>query len=421
MADDVEYQSLIYKRGDSVEIYKGIYKPNNSPICIKVLFCDSIEAANEILQESFNMMRFKDIPNIVKIYKADLSQSNNRYFVRVIMEYYEEGDLKKLIRSRLPNNYWSEGELLNHLLLLVETFALLETRKVAHRDIKPENIFVSDFGKRLIVGDLGSAKEKIKNISETIAGTPLYLSPEVRKAYSDHLMGNTLYNFSHDPFKSDVYSLGLTFLYMASLRECTDLLQMGDLEIKTQNRINELERYPSLKNILSKMLAFNKDQRISFSELFEEIKPKTVVVEQQICFKCERRMKSSKYVFDKYICNNCYEISSQLLWAYQYPCVKCNKMINNEGCVNCQFYRCSYCKCFKHNNSCIQEKSEKNSPNELPCLFCLSNNTISYGNLKGYYFTCLTDPSNHKYCVVCSRSIGYSHAVCSLIIQMKIT
>lgn len=318
MADDVEYQSLIYKRGDSVEIYKGIYKSNNSPICIKVLFCDSIEAANEILQESFNMMRFKDIPNIVKIYKADLSQANNRYFVRVIMEYYEEGDLKRLIRSRFPNNYWSENELLEYLKMLVETFALLETRKVAHRDIKPENIFVSDNGRRLIVGDLGSAKEKAKNISETIAGTPLYLSPEVRKAYSDHLVGNTLQNFSHDPFKSDIYSLGLTFLFMASLRECTDLLHMTDLELKTQNRINELNYYPNLKNILFKMLKFNKDERISFNELFENLKPKNIP-ERSICFKCERPLKSYVNLFDKFVCKNCYESSFQLLWAYQYP------------------------------------------------------------------------------------------------------
>lgn len=92
-------------------------------------------------------------------------------------------------------------------------------------------------------------------------------------------------------------------------------------------------------------------------------------------------------------------------------------MINYEGCKICNFYRCDVCKCYQHNSTCILMKSEKIYENELPCIYCLSNNQFSYGTLKGYYFTCSLVPDTHKYCVVCSRSIGYSHAVCALFIQ----
>ena len=43
--------------------------------------------------------------------------------------------------------------------------------------------------------------------SECVAGTPLYMSPELKEAYRNNISG-----ILHDPFKSDIYSLGLILL-----------------------------------------------------------------------------------------------------------------------------------------------------------------------------------------------------------------
>ena len=42
MADDIQYGKMIYKRGDSVEVYSGIKLSENKPVCIKVLYADNI-------------------------------------------------------------------------------------------------------------------------------------------------------------------------------------------------------------------------------------------------------------------------------------------------------------------------------------------------------------------------------------------
>lgn len=322
MSDDIEYGKLIYKRGDRVEIYRGKIISTNQVVCIKVLYCDNLQGANETLQESYNMMRFRDLPNIVKIFNSDLAQVSNRYFVRVVMEYFSKGDLYNLIKSRQPDNYWTENELLGYLIQLVEVFSVLEDKNIAHRDIKPDNIFVSD-NFSLVVGDLGSAKEKIIPQSATISGTPMYLSPEIRRAYMDYIAGQAVGNFSHNPFKSDVYSLGLTFLYMASLKDCSDLFRVDLLERSTEQRILQLNRYPFFMEILEKMLAFDPGNRCNFKELLNILKPKIIEISPQIitfeaCFSCYRSAKKFMKIFEKPVCLNCIENCTEHFWDFEY-------------------------------------------------------------------------------------------------------
>lgn len=312
MADDVDYGNLIYKRGDSVEVYAGFLRSENKPVCIKVLYADVLDEANGILIETFNMMRFKDQPNIVTIYHTQISKSENRYFVRVIMEYFPLGDLNSLIKQQ--SSPFPEEKLLSFLKQLVSAFAYLEGKKVAHRDIKPENIFVKD-PNTLIVGDLGSAREKEKNYSETIAGTPMYLSPEVRLAYIENLQGHSSNSLRYDPYKSDVYSLGLTMLYMASLFPLKDLLNLPNLEAKTKGRIDQLVMYPKLQVYLREMLAFSAENRPNFTELFKKMgneQESTI----SFCTACMRKIDGDYYFFEssEKICENCYNSINQLLW-----------------------------------------------------------------------------------------------------------
>mmetsp|Transcript_20457 Transcript_20457/g.20187 ORF Transcript_20457/g.20187 Transcript_20457/m.20187 type:complete len:92 (+) Transcript_20457:271-546(+) len=54
----------------------------------------------------------------------------------------------------------------------------LHTRKILHRDLKTINLFLNK-DMTLKIGDLGVAKEVKEAFTETVVGTPYYLSPEL--------------------------------------------------------------------------------------------------------------------------------------------------------------------------------------------------------------------------------------------------
>ena len=150
--------------------------------------------------------------NLAKVISVTLDGENdNVESINLFMEYFSEGELENLIISRVKSQqYWTEDQLLCYLNQVVSALAYLENRKIAHRDIKPMNIFVADSGKVLKIGDFGSSKRILDNENNlSIIGTPLYLSPLIREALWKQL---DEFEVRHDPYKSDVYSLGLVFL-----------------------------------------------------------------------------------------------------------------------------------------------------------------------------------------------------------------
>ena len=91
-----------------------------------------------------------------------------------------------------------------------------EGLSICHWDIKPQNIFIdSNFDVKL--GDFGISKyiktsiegeENEENLTKStstgFAGTLQYMAPEIAKKRTWHE------KFSYDPFKADMWSLGVT-------------------------------------------------------------------------------------------------------------------------------------------------------------------------------------------------------------------
>ena len=115
----------------------------------------------------------------------------------------------------------------------------------------------------------------------------------------------------HDSYKSDVYSLGLTLLYMASLKECTDLLKLDSLEIKTRNRIDEIQS-EIIRNYLYRMLKFNKDERPKFAELHNDLIGSKEII---LCTGCDKRISDTNilHINGHTFCNQCTEKANQQL------------------------------------------------------------------------------------------------------------
>lgn len=81
----------------------------------------------------------------------------------------------------------------------------IQEKGIIHRDLKPENILFEDLAKTKVkIGDFGCAKQLRGNIrltSNTFAGSPYYMSPEMRRRTYDSL--------AEHGFPTDVWAVGV--------------------------------------------------------------------------------------------------------------------------------------------------------------------------------------------------------------------
>ena len=91
----------------------------------------------------------------------------------------------------------------------------MQNNNISHRDIKPENLIVMEENNLYVkIADLGSCRKQIddKINTNSFKGTVSYSSPEMLRSYNTS--GKDV-----NPYKSDVYSLGLTFLYFITFKK----------------------------------------------------------------------------------------------------------------------------------------------------------------------------------------------------------
>ena len=87
----------------------------------------------------------------------------------------------------------------------------------------------------------------------------------------------------HNIYKSDVYSLGLTLLYMASLNPIKDLAALNGLQELINRRIEDIaNRYRTLAPILDKMLRVDEEERVDFVGLMRILDKRNSEVLKQI-------------------------------------------------------------------------------------------------------------------------------------------
>ena len=142
---------------------------------------------------------------------------------------YAKYSLRDIIQEkRNKHQSFTNEELANIAQDLLEHLFFLHANSIVHFDIKPQNILYIEFNKSYILADFGVSAEFNKDdlalvegnsfVSETsIMGTPLYMSPAMKCSID---LGK--YLVVHDPFKSDVYSLGLVFAEMISVNVITE-------------------------------------------------------------------------------------------------------------------------------------------------------------------------------------------------------
>ena len=229
---------------------------------------------NEIdkFTKEFELVHSCAHPNIMKIYGICIRMlDQTTYSLYVLMEISSgdwDSDIKKHL---LKKKSYTEKELINILRQLTDALLFLQQKlKISHRDIKPQNVLL--FGDGVYkLADFGEAKEsKISKEINTLRGTELYMSPAL---YSG--LKNESNDVNHDPYKSDVFSLGFCFIYAAALNFKL-LYQLRD--VYNSNQMNQILKQQLKKkysdtfiDILSHMMEVNESLRYDFSHLMEAI------------------------------------------------------------------------------------------------------------------------------------------------------
>ena len=263
---DFRTAKVLYSRPNKVEILLAMAK--GKQYVVKKLKVHKIEEVNALLKESYAMMGLNH-NSIIKIHAGLLGGHSGSFeYFLFIMDYYPDGDLATEISKRQQKDFfWTEAELLEIFSDLAQGFGYMQSRNIAHRDIKPQNILKSKHNK-YIIADLCCAFKAYDKLSFDMPGTPSYLSPKLSQAYVTINQGCDLNEFNQDVYKSDVFSLGLTFLYMASLR---DIQELGVIDEIEYNRIlaRRLQgvRFKTVSQILQCMLAYNEENRCDFMDL----------------------------------------------------------------------------------------------------------------------------------------------------------
>ncbi|CAD8108628.1 unnamed protein product [Paramecium primaurelia] len=282
---EYRYLSILAKTWN--EVYMAENLQTKQKCCIKQVLID------ELLRERFQseiqiLQKIKAYPhpNIISFedsfyYEKVTTQDKAITFGCIVMELGIT-NLQQYIQSKKqsdPEFRFQEYEVADFFVTMIKAHSHLQEIKIAHRDIKPENIILfNDENLLFKVCDVGFGTEIIdeEQRSRTIGGTVLYQAPEVYRAFK-----RRKHQAKYNPYKSDVFSLGLVFLLFATTHNMTKQQreELFDDEMKLYNYLREKrkqvkELYPRIKGvskILKLMLDISPDQRYDFSQLSQII------------------------------------------------------------------------------------------------------------------------------------------------------
>lgn len=203
----VRFEHLIGVGGMS-EVWLGFHGGLNRDVAIKVMHREAATSGEEIRQfmQECRVMESIDHPGIVHSYEADCR--DGRYYF--IMDYVDGYTFATILVRQ------SQITVTDALVVLDSVSEALayawHEHGVIHCDIKPDNIMVGsdgivkilDLGLCSIMGSASHCADSgpIRNVKETITGTPAYMSPE------------QIYGDANLDVRSDIYCLGATLYHL---------------------------------------------------------------------------------------------------------------------------------------------------------------------------------------------------------------
>lgn len=238
-------------------------------------------ALKKIPEQRFNeaeieCMKHIDHPNTCNLY--NYYRFNG--FVYMLLEHCNK-DLYNVIKT--------EGELDEEILQkycyeILMAIKACHDKNIAHSDIKPSNFLVDKYG-RLKVCDFGLASffGEENSLSQSFKGTILFMAPEV------------LNKKEYNPIKADIWSIGVTFFFMATNSYPFDAKDKVTLMALMNSGIYHTHdiKNRNLRRVIEACLRLNPEQRASIEEL---LKMPYFDSYRRNCFKLATNTKASQSV-----------------------------------------------------------------------------------------------------------------------------
>jgi serine/threonine protein kinase len=149
------------------------------------------------LDREMTVLKTLTHPNVIQLYEY----FEDGIYSYVVLEYCPGGSVKDHVALHGP---YQGADLLSACGQVVAGLAYCHSLGISHGDIKPHNILIDSYN-RCKLADFGLSERYAPNeTSKRFLGSLPYMAPEV------------LEKRAFDPFAADVWSLGVTFYWMAT-------------------------------------------------------------------------------------------------------------------------------------------------------------------------------------------------------------
>lgn len=236
-------------------------KPRKPYCVIKQFFpqlndsLDIQKAAELFAQEAIRLDELGKHPQIPALLAYFIQEDQQQYLVQ---EYIAGQNLEQELKNRGVFNQPEIQQLLVDLLPILE---FIHQSQVIHRDIKPENIIRREQDNKLVLVDFGAAKAVTslnRSVTGTVIGSAEYMAPE-------QLNGKAIN-------ASDLYSLGVTCLYLLTGVSPSELFDSGEHEWIWQKYLDNNPVSDNLEKIINRMINFGTKKRYqSAKEILEDL------------------------------------------------------------------------------------------------------------------------------------------------------
>ena len=263
-------------KGTFGKIFCAKWNKNNKLYALKKEILTDLDSigrrrnSGKIIQ---NFIKNTKSKGIINLYSTLLVKNNidSKYQYYELMEKAErDWDQEINLRSHFGINY-KEQEIIDIMKQLIHTLALLQKNHITHRDIKPQNILVVNGKYKLC--DYGEIRILKRDgfIVQRVRGSELYMSPIL--FYGLH---HNLVQVKHNTYKSDVFSLGMSFFYASSLtyNGVDSIRELSNMQKIKEILFNHLNQRYSLKymQFILEMLELNENKRPDFIQLEMKMK-----------------------------------------------------------------------------------------------------------------------------------------------------
>ncbi len=218
------------------------------------------KAAELFAEEAKRLDELGKHPQIPELLAYFIHEDQRQYLVQ---EYIAGQNLEQELKSQ---GNFNQDKIRALLLDLLSVLDFIHQRQVIHRDIKPENIIRRAQDNKLVLVDFGAAKAVTpinRSVTGTMIGSAEYVAPEQMNGKAVNA--------------SDLYSLGVTCLYLLTGISPFDLFDVGEHQWVWRDYLVNNSINNDLGNILDKLVIFGTKRRYQeVKDVLGDLELKTV-------------------------------------------------------------------------------------------------------------------------------------------------